>query len=86
MKLYLLGFWEIIKNIEQSLRLRNTNNKIIKNVTTQIKMAASFLFALKLLAVLVVRDIDFIADFDGFIGYTTNVLLKIFGFTVRMSA
>ena len=34
-----------------------------------------------LLVVLVVGDIDFIADFDGFIGYATNVLLKIFGLT-----
>lgn len=49
-------------------------------------MTALFLFALKLLVVLVVGDIDFIADFDGFIGYTINVLLKIFGFAVRMSA
>lgn len=36
---------------------------------------------LMLLVVLVVGDIDFIADFDGFIGYATNVLLKIFGLT-----
>lgn len=35
---------------------------------------------------LVLRNIDFLADFYGFIGYTTNVLLKIFGFAVRMSA
>lgn len=77
---------EIIRNIEQSLRLRNANSIIIKNETTQIERPAPFLFALKLFAVLVVGDIDFIADFDGFIGYTTNVLLKIFGFAVRVSA
>lgn len=45
-----------------------------------------FSFALMYFVVLVVWDIDFIADFDGFIGYATNVLLKMFGFAVRMSA
>lgn len=49
------------------------------------KLPLGFSFALKLLVVLVVGDIDFIANFDGFIGYTANVLLKIFGFAVRMS-
>lgn len=33
---------------------------------------------------LLLRNIDFLADFDGFIAYTANVLLKIFGFAVRL--